>query len=179
MTLQIEVSHFFRAENPRWCREGREFRIAEPIWGFIKTLLGIELVLYLAFISPQTHLETLVKFDPQGLELGPAEDRNFHLVGEGREEIRGAASAGYWEKTNAKKRYRRRWDQCSSSGAGVGTVSANSEQSWQAKKNTKVSRNSRNLGFRQMRRVFRRLLGKNYSEKALSAMLTVNCDHLG
>ena len=136
-------------------------------------------MLYLAFISPQTHLETLVKFDPQGLELGPAEDRNFHLVGEGREEIRGAASAGYWEKTNAKKRYRRRLHQCSSSGAGVGTVSTNSGQSWQAKKNTKVSRNSINLGFWQTRRVFRRLLGKNYSEKSISAMLTVICDHLG
>ena len=136
-------------------------------------------MLYLAFISPQTHLETLVKFAPTVFELGPAEDRNFHLVGEGREKIRGAASVGYWEKTTAKKRYRRRWDQCSSSGAGVGTVSANSGQSWQAKKNTKVSRNSINLGFWQTRRVFRRLLGKNYSEKSISAMLTVICDHLG
>ena len=136
-------------------------------------------MLYLAFISPQTHLETLVKFAPTVFELGPAEDRNFHLVGEGRKIFRGAASVGYWKKTNAKKRYRRRWDQCSSSGAGVGTVSTNSGQSWQANKITKVSSNSRNPGFRQTRRVFRRLLGKNYSEKALSAMLTVNCDHLG
>ena len=59
-------------------------------------------MLYLAFISPQTHLETLVKFATTVFELGPAEDRNFHLVGEGREEIRGAASAGYWKKLMRK-----------------------------------------------------------------------------